>query len=139
MTSQAEHKGNRVVSVGHLVLYAAVLFATPYATERTAGAQSAPRSMSRGEDVARSVCSACHQVAADQEFSPLLEQPTPSFTEIANRPGTSVRSLERFITMTHWNEKTIPMRMPNPMLTPQETAAVAHYILSLRGHGKGIP
>jgi mono/diheme cytochrome c family protein len=121
-------------------LYAVVLSAALYSvTEPTAGAQSAHRSMSRGEEVARSVCSACHQVAADQEFPPLLVQPTPSFTEIANRPGTSVRSLERFITMTHWNEETIPMRMPNPMLTSEDTAAVAHYILSLRSPGKGVP
>jgi mono/diheme cytochrome c family protein len=138
--SAAIDKGSLAASVGRFALYAVASFAALYAvTEPTAGAQSGYRSMSRGEEVARSLCSVCHQVAADQEYPPLLEQPTPSFTEIANRPGTSVRSLQQFITMTHWNEETIPMKMPNPMLTPEDTAAVAHYILSLRSHGKGVP
>ena len=128
-----------VERVGRCALGAAVLLAALYAVTPSAGAQSGHRSISRGEEIARSVCSTCHQVAADQEFPPLLEQPTPSFTEIANRPGTSVRSLEHFITMTHWNEESIPMKMPNPMLTPGDTAAVAHYILSLRTPAKGVP
>jgi mono/diheme cytochrome c family protein len=88
--------------------------------------------VARGDHIARSVCSACHMVAADQEFPPLLVSPAPSFADVANRPGTSSRSLERFITSTHWDLDKLPMSMPNLMLSKEETVAVARYILSLR-------
>lgn len=32
----------------------------------------------RGEHIARLVCSACHLVAQDQEYPPILVQPAPS-------------------------------------------------------------
>jgi mono/diheme cytochrome c family protein len=88
--------------------------------------------VARGEHLARLICSACHVVAVDQEFPPLLRQPTPSFSEIANRPDTSAKSLQKFISTTHWDEKTLPMHMPNPMLTDEQLRAVTRYILSLR-------
>jgi len=90
--------------------------------------------LARGEHIARLVCSACHVVAKDQEFAPLLVKPAPSFYEIANRPETSAQSLEHFIKSTHWDLNTIPMTMPNPMLERDETSAVARYIVSLRTH-----
>ncbi len=102
-------------------------------------AATPPGPLSRGESVARSLCAACHVVASDQEFSPLLDHPGPSFKEIANRPGTSVASLQKFISTTHWNVDTIPMEMPNPQLGAEDTSAVAHYILSLRKRSKGRP
>jgi len=49
----------------------------------------------RGEHIARLVCSACHLVAKDQEFPPLLAKPAPPFSEIANRPGTNAATLQR--------------------------------------------
>jgi mono/diheme cytochrome c family protein len=88
----------------------------------------------RGEHIARIICSACHVVAPDQEYPPLLDTPGPSFSDIANRPGTTQRSLRHFITTTHWDEQTLPMTMPNPMLPPEDTRAVASYIVSLRAH-----
>ena len=90
-------------------------------------------SVSRGEQLAKLICSACHVVASDQEFQPLLRQPAPPFAEIANRPGTNEKSLRHFITTTHWDERTVPMTMPNPELTDEQTVAVSRYILSLRG------
>ena len=87
-----------------------------------------------GEHIARLVCSACHLVAVDQEFRPLLNQATPAFAEIANRPGVSAASLERFITTTHWDVDKLPMSKPNPMLSRSQEQAVARYILSLRKH-----
>lgn len=54
------------------------------------------------------------------------------FFDIASRPGTSVESLEHFITQTHWDTDKLPMTTPNPQLTKQQTRAVARYILSLR-------
>jgi len=71
-------------------------------------------------------------VAKEQEFPPILNWPTPSFFDVANRPGVSLESLQRFITQTHWDTDKLPMSMPNPQLTNQQTRAVAYYILSLR-------
>jgi len=90
--------------------------------------------VARGEHIARIVCSACHVVAKDQEYPPILDTPGPTFQDIANRPTTTAKSLRHFITTTHWDMQTIPMTMPNPMLTPEDTRAVARYILSLRAH-----
>jgi mono/diheme cytochrome c family protein len=88
--------------------------------------------LARGEHVARLICSTCHVVARDQEFPPMINQPVPSFYEIANRPGVSAESLQHFITNTHWDPDRLPLTMPNPMLTKEQTRAVARYILSLR-------
>jgi mono/diheme cytochrome c family protein len=90
--------------------------------------------IARGEHIARIVCSACHVVAKDQEYPPILDQPGPSFYQVANRPDTTAKSLRHFITTTHWDLKTLPMTMPSPMLTPEDTRAVARYIMSLRTH-----
>ncbi len=88
--------------------------------------------VARGEHVAKLVCSACHVVARDQEYPPILNQPAPSFTDIAHRPGVSAQSLQRFITSTHWDPDRIPMSMPNPMLNKSDVQAVSQYIVSLR-------
>jgi len=86
----------------------------------------------RGEHIARLVCSACHVVAVDQEYPPILKQQPPSFTDIADRPGMSAAYLERFITTTHRDVDRLPMSMPNAQLAKAETQAVSRYILSLR-------
>lgn len=85
-----------------------------------------------GKQTARIVCSRCHVVSSDQEFSPDLHEGAPSFDEIANRRGTSESSLRHFIATTHWNGQTIPMTMPALDLSKHQTEAVAHYIMSLR-------
>ena len=54
--------------------------------------------------------------------------------DIANRPGVSAEGLQHFITHTHWDTDALPMTMPNPMLMPDQTRAVARYILSLRSN-----
>jgi len=116
-----------------LALAAGVLCAL--CTPRTSAAD-VPKAadVARGEHIARLVCSACHVVAIDQEFPPLLKQSTPAFAEIANRPGVTAESLQRFVTTTHWDVDKLPMSMPNPMLTSSEAQAVSRYILSLRQH-----
>ena len=88
--------------------------------------------LERGKHLAQLLCGACHVVAKDQEFPPYLKESTPSFFEIAARPQTNASSLRHFLTTTHWDEKTIPMRMPNPLLTAEQTGALSHYILCLR-------
>lgn len=88
--------------------------------------------LARGKQIARQRCSACHVVAGAQEFPPLLHSQEPGFAEIANRPSTTNKSIQKFITTTHWDGKTIPMTMPDPMLTPEQVMAVSRYIMSLR-------
>jgi hypothetical protein len=88
--------------------------------------------VARGEHIARLICSACHLVAADQEYPPMLNHPAPDFRDIANRPGTTADSVQRFVTHTHWNFEAIPLSMPDMMLSKDETRAVALYITSLR-------
>lgn len=88
--------------------------------------------VTRGKQLARIACSQCHIVAPDQEFPPTINVSAPRFEEIANRRTTSERQLQRFISKTHWDGSTIPMTMPAPGLTQQETIAVARYIMSLR-------
>lgn len=117
--------------IAALALAAAALCAL--CTPRTSAA-AVPKTpeVARGEHIARLVCSACHVVATDQEYPPLLNKATPGFAEIANRPGVTAESLQRFITATHWDVDKLPMSMPNPMLTKAEAQDVARYILSLR-------
>jgi mono/diheme cytochrome c family protein len=92
----------------------------------------ADAAVARGEHIARVICSNCHVVASDQEFPPILLVKTPDFSEIANRPGTTAESLQRFIMHTHWDEERIPMTMPNQLLPASDVKAVSRYILSLR-------
>lgn len=94
-------------------------------------ARAAP-SVAAGREIAQDVCSACHSVAPQQEFPPLLDQHVPTFQEIADNPATTAQSLHRFISTTHWDEKTIPMSMPNMMLQSGQVDQVTRYILSLR-------
>lgn len=100
------------------------------------GAADAPpasrAALARGEHVARAVCSACHVVAADQEFPPLLDPAPPSFAEIAARPATTAASVRKFVLGTHWDMKSLPLRMPDLSVRPADASAVANYIVSLR-------
>jgi mono/diheme cytochrome c family protein len=98
-----------------------------------AGTPASDPVLARGEQIARQICSVCHVVAANQEYPPMLGAPTPSFIEIAHRPQTTAKGLQAFLKTTHWDDKTIPTGMPNPMLMPDQAAAVARYIMSLRG------
>lgn len=105
----------------------------------SSGANAADRNgrpsaqLRRGEEIARLLCSACHVVAQDQEYPPLLEDPAPAFQSIANRPETNAKILRHFILTTHWDYKLLPLSMPNPGLSPADTTAVVRYILSLKG------
>ena len=86
----------------------------------------------KGKQLARIACSGCHVVASDLESPPLLHDPAPRFDEIASRPGTSEKSLQQFITTTHWDGEMIPITMPSPALTKQQAVTLSQYIMSLR-------
>lgn len=88
--------------------------------------------MDAGEELALRQCSFCHVVSSDTRYRPSLIHPAPGFQEIADEPGATAESLRRFITTTHWDEKTIPMTMPDQMLSGEETNEVIAYMLSLR-------
>ena len=116
------------------VLAAVAAAALELHAARADASEPARDPVARGEQLARQQCSACHVVASDQELPPLRRLPTPSFYDIANRPKTTRKSLEHFIGTTHWDMKTVPMSMPDQLLTQDERAAVSRYILSLRKH-----
>jgi mono/diheme cytochrome c family protein len=86
-----------------------------------------------GERLAQQVCSACHIVAQKQDRDPILKDGAPSFCEIANRPRTTAQSVAHFVLTTHWDEKSAPVKMPDPMLNKDQAAAVSRYVISLRG------
>src|SRR6516162_1014406 len=72
-----------------------------------------------GHSFAREACSACHVVVPKRIFI------GPGFRNIANRPGMTATALRVFLTTSH-------PKMPNPIVTPEQTADVIAYILSLR-------
>jgi len=86
----------------------------------------------KGEYLALKLCSYCHVVSSDARYRPALDQRTPSFQDIANDPKTTAASLRRFMSTTHWDEKTIPMTMPDPELEPDQTTDLIQYVLALR-------
>ena len=91
-----------------------------------------------GHRLALKICSACHVVASDQQFPPMLRKPAPNFQAIAARPGTSAASLQRFILTTH-AEIATPKGMPNPQLTEDQAAEIAAYIVSLGSANRAAP
>jgi len=94
--------------------------------------ETSDRQVNHGRQIALQICAACHVVAPAQEFPPLLNPPAPPFAEIANRADSTRASLRHFVTHTHWDEKSLPLTMPNPGLTDSQIAEVVSYILSLR-------
>jgi mono/diheme cytochrome c family protein len=137
----ARWRDNLIGMLGRVTLNAAIcaVMGTVLCGVLSPGAQAQAvtdtAELAHGEHVARFVCATCHVVAKNQEFAPMLSTPTPSFLEIANRrPGVSRESLQHFITSTHWDPDKLEMTMPALMLTPEDTRAVASYILSLRKH-----
>jgi hypothetical protein len=101
------------------------------ATAATANAQQQPAhqsSVQQGHRLALGKRDVCHAVAADQQYQPLLSHYAPSFYEVANRPNTTVQSLEAFLAHHQSFEK-----MPFPELTPTQVSDLVSYIISLRG------
>ena len=85
---------------------------------------AAAEDVEAGRAFAREVCTPCHGFATD-EVSPRTLPIAPDFKAIANTSGTTATSLRVFLTTSH-------PKMPNLILTPQESADVIAYILSLR-------
>jgi mono/diheme cytochrome c family protein len=82
-----------------------------------------------GREFALVACAACHVVAANQPFAPLLTG-APDFVTIANRPDVTAASLQRRLaTLPHIPSKG---QMGNPELTDEHLANVVAYIMSIR-------
>ena len=77
----------------------------------------------RGSGLARQVCARCHVVAEGNE--PLMDIGAPSFVDVANRPGTTLESLETWLRIKHPS-------MPNYRFDDESTTDLAAYVLSLR-------
>jgi cytochrome c551/c552 len=106
---------------------------------RTVGPPPRPRPLSPrekriedGEYVALQLCSYCHVVSSDRRYRPDAGPDGPSFAAVAADPAVSAKSLRRFLAKTHWDATTLPMTMPQLMLTSDETDDVIAYILKDR-------
>ena len=91
-----------------------------------------------GRELALTICSACHVVAAKQSPPPIRRDPAPSFAAIANRQGVTAATLTQFVTTTHETVKN-PYAMPNPQLVAYQVGPLVSYILSLRGQTFAAP
>ena len=92
--------------------------------------QARPGSARAGREFVGYNCDACHVVAANQDFRPLIGGYAPSFSEIANRPDTTPEALRAFLGRSHAYSN-----MPYPDLAQADLANVVAYIMSLR-HGR---
>ena len=110
-----------IAAIGLVVLTATAANAAP------AGSAAQLRA---GRELAQTVCSACHQVEAKQETLIVLDPPAPSFQTIADKPGTTQAGLRKFMAHTKWDAHTLPMTMPDLMLTPEQQDVLSRYILS---------
>jgi cytochrome c len=79
-----------------------------------------------GHAFARRACNPCHAIEAEQR-SPRRIVIGPAFRDIANTPGMTATALRVFLRTSH-------PKMPNLILTPEETEDAIAYILSLHGH-----
>jgi mono/diheme cytochrome c family protein len=102
----------------------AVLVCAAAAASAQTSQQGNPR---EGRRLAQNLCETCHVVAANQELKPLVPNYAPSFSDVADRPGTSAASTETFLLHQH------PLgNMPFPDLTDAQAADLARYIMSLK-------
>jgi mono/diheme cytochrome c family protein len=78
-----------------------------------------------GERLAETDCATCHQIKpGSQPKHP--DSKAPSFVDISRMPSTTELSIKVFLRTPH-------AKMPNIVLTPEETDSIAAYILSLSG------
>jgi cytochrome c2 len=77
-----------------------------------------------GRAFARDACKSCHIVDPDDRATKSIVI-GPGFRDIANTLGMTATALRVFLTTSH-------PKMPNLILTPQQTADVIAYMLSLR-------
>ena len=103
----------------------AVMFASILAVfASAANAQDTSGNPEAGRVFARQVCSPCHAVTAEQASQRVMAI-GPDFQTIANTPGMTTTALRAFLQTPH-------PKMPNLILTPEQSADVIAFVLSLR-------
>ena len=104
----------------HTVVLVGIFAASAYA----ANAQDASGNPEAGRAYTRDVCSPCHAVTAEQASQRTIAV-APDFRTIANTPGMTATALRAFLQTPH-------PKMPNLILTPEQSADVIAFLLSLR-------
>jgi mono/diheme cytochrome c family protein len=113
-------RGNSRAAALALALWSAATVAS--------AADEPPGDVKTGLKLSLEKCTECHVVAKAQPTPPKI--PAVSFTAVADRASVTTETLTKFLQTTH---RTIeePYNMPNPNLSPKETADIVAYILSL--------
>ena len=91
----------------------------------TASAQDVPGDLQAGQDLALTICAACHDVGGQPPEGLFFKGDPPPFRLVADDPAVTALSLRVFL-------RTPRRNMPNIMLSQQETDNVIVFILSLR-------
>ena len=94
------------------------------ASASAANAQDTLGNAQAGRVLTRQVCSPCHAVTAEQASKRVIAI-GPDFQTIANTPGMTTTALGAFLQTPH-------PKMPNLILTPEQSADVIAFVLSLR-------
>jgi mono/diheme cytochrome c family protein len=102
------------------LMLAAGLAAMPCAAK----AQEGVGDIAAGRAFAARVCSPCHAIAPDPH-APRMFEIAPDFQTIADTPGITATALNAFMLTSH-------PKMPNLILSREQSADVIAYILSLR-------
>ena len=89
-----------------------------------ANGQDAAGNPEAGRVYTRKVCSPCHAITAEQASQRMIAV-APDFQTIANTPGMTATALRAFLQTPH-------PKMPNLILTPDQSADVIPFRLSLR-------
>ncbi len=87
------------------------------------GASAQEGSAEAGLAYARTICSECHAIQANDRLSP--NPKSPPFAKIANTPGMTGAALNVILQTPHRN-------MPDFIIPARERADVIAYILSLQ-------
>jgi mono/diheme cytochrome c family protein len=110
-----------------IVMLVGILAASAYA----AHAQDASGNPEAGRAYAREVCSPCHAVTAAQASQRTIAV-APDFRTIANTSGMTATALRAFLQTPH-------PKMPNLILTPEQSADVIAFLLNLRDRQQQEP
>jgi len=57
--------------------------------------------LEEGHRLALTLCSVCHVAAADQSGPPVMKDPRPPFSDIANRPEITPAAVRTFLRIAH--------------------------------------
>jgi cytochrome c len=89
----------------------------------SAGVRAQESDVAAGHAFARNACRPCHAVEAEQR-TPRMIVIGPAFRDVANTSGMTATAIRVFLRTSH-------PKMPNLILTPEQTEDVIAYILSL--------